>query len=318
MQTSPPPDRDAEDRADSDRLWLPLNALRAFEAVGKELSFTNAAAALHVSQSALSRHVGRLEELIGRRLLERRPNGLVLTPAGEALLPVVTKSFDRIESCIEGLRREPGAATRILRVHVPPTFLSVFGLRLLRDFRASFPDILIDVSSTNATGLPPARQLDVAVVFDRPRVDDIVRDLLWMVDSTPACAPDLAEQAEGGTLAEFLRGSELLHTKLEGERFGFLWESYARHHRIDIGGAQRGLAFDTEALAAQWAMAGGGVVLVDVKMFAADIAEGRLVTPFDAPWASGFGYFLVVHPDDMADPAVSLFRSFVIQRFASG
>lgn len=315
MQTvSPPPDKD--DRAHSDRLWLPLNALRAFEAVAKELSFTNAAAALHISQSALSRHVSRLEDLLGRRLLERRPTGLVLTAAGEALLPVVTKSFDRIEACIEGLRRDPGAATRILRVHMAPTFLSVFGLSLLRDFRASFPDILIDISSSNGTGLPASRQLDVAVVFDRPQVDDTVRDLLWLVDVVPACAPAVAARAAGATLAEFLRTNELLHIKLEGERFGSMWEVYARHHRIDIGGAQRGLAFDTEALAAQWAMEGGGVALVDTRMFTAEIAAGRLVLPFSASRPSGFGYFLAVHPDDIGDPVVSLFRSFVIQRFA--
>ncbi len=57
------------------RVWLPLNALRAFEAVGQRLSFTGAASALHISQSALSRHVGRLEEYLGCRLLERRPQG---------------------------------------------------------------------------------------------------------------------------------------------------------------------------------------------------------------------------------------------------
>jgi DNA-binding transcriptional LysR family regulator len=317
MQTAPPPPGDEGGAgADSDRLWLPLNALRAFEAVARELSFTNAAAALHVSQSALSRHVSRLEELLGRKLLERRPNGLVLTAAGQALLPVVTKSFDRIEACLEGLRRDPGGATRILRVHMPPTFLSVFGLSLLRDFRASFPDVLIDVSSSNATGLPPSRQVDVAVVFDRPQVDDTVRDLLWLVEVTPACAPAVAAAAGGRTLTEFLGAAELLHTKIEGERFGSLWAAFARAHKVDIGGAQRGLAFETEALAVQWAVQGGGVLLVDPRMVAAEIADGRLVTPFEARLASGYGYYLAVHPDDMADAAIALFRSFVIQRFS--
>ena len=54
------------------RRWLPLNALRAFEAVGQHLSFTAGAQALHVSQSALSRHVISLEDLLGCQLLERR------------------------------------------------------------------------------------------------------------------------------------------------------------------------------------------------------------------------------------------------------
>ena len=58
------------------RPWLPLNALRAFDAVGRHLSFTAAAQTLHVSQSALSRHVISLEALLGKKLLERRPQQL--------------------------------------------------------------------------------------------------------------------------------------------------------------------------------------------------------------------------------------------------
>src|SRR5580698_11420326 len=76
-----------------DRRWLPLNALRAFEAVAKHGSFTGAAAALRISQSALSRHVISIERLIGVRLFERRPHALVLTKAGQHLLPTVIKSF---------------------------------------------------------------------------------------------------------------------------------------------------------------------------------------------------------------------------------
>ena len=62
-----------------DRRWLPLNALRAFEAVAKHASFTAAANALRISQSALSRHVISIEKLIGVQLFDRRPHSLVLT-----------------------------------------------------------------------------------------------------------------------------------------------------------------------------------------------------------------------------------------------
>ena len=71
-----------------DRRWLPLNALHAFETVGKRLSFTAAANALNVSQSAVSRHVISLEALLGVQLFERWPQQLALTDAGAAVLPV--------------------------------------------------------------------------------------------------------------------------------------------------------------------------------------------------------------------------------------
>ena len=73
------------------RRWLPLNALRAFEAVGRHLSFTGGAAALTVSQSAMSRHVSGLEQLLGKQLFDRDAGGLVLTAAGTELLGVVSK-----------------------------------------------------------------------------------------------------------------------------------------------------------------------------------------------------------------------------------
>ena len=304
-----------QQRAASDRLWLPLNALRAFEAVGNASSFTAAAAALHVSQSALSRHVGRLEELIGRRLLDRRPGGVVLTAAGAALLPVISASFDRLDASLMTLRRE-GSGPRVLHIHMPPTFLTVFGVALLKDFRAAFPDILIDVSSSNGIGLPAAKTVDVAVVFDKPRVDDRVRDLLWVVSCTPVCAPALAAEAEGRALEDFLRGADLLHTKLEGEPFGALWADYARHQGFDIG-PRRGLAFDTEALSVQWAIAGGGVMLVDEGTWRADIASGRLFA-VGPTMETAYGYYLTFHPDDLHDPAIALFRSFLIGHFAPG
>ena len=71
-----------------DRKWLPLNALRAFEAAGQHLSFTAAANSLTVAQSAVSRHVIVLENFLGVALFERRPQQLVLTEAGRHILPV--------------------------------------------------------------------------------------------------------------------------------------------------------------------------------------------------------------------------------------
>lgn len=304
--------------ADGGRVWLPLNALRAFEAVGERLSFTGAAAALHVSQSALSRHVGRLEDRLGCRLLERRPQGMVLTAAGAALLPVVAESFDRIEEMMKALSRDPGRSRRVLKVHMPPTFLHVAGLALLAEFRRTFPGVPIDVSSGNGVGLPSGRSVDLAIVFDRPHGGDAVRDPLWTVIQTPACTPELARRANELGLAAFLAASELLHVKLEGEAFDVLWSAYARRRGLDLG-PSRGLAFETEALAVQCAAAGGGVALIDADMFAAELGAGRLVTPFaDASVPSGFGYYLTVHPDDMADPAIALFRSWVVGRYAQG
>src|SRR5580692_9282059 len=106
----------AMNRLKMDRRWLPLNALRAFEAVAKHGSFTAAANALLISQSALSRHVMAVETLIGVQLFDRRPHSLTLTSAGEHLLPAVIKSLDGLELALNAVRKQDTPTLRTLRV----------------------------------------------------------------------------------------------------------------------------------------------------------------------------------------------------------
>lgn len=296
------------------RRWLPLNALRAFDAVGQRLSFTAGAQALHVSQSAVSRHIISLEELLGRKLFDRSGPRLVLTAAGEALLPEVIASFDRIEKTIDAISGN-APRSRPIRIHIPPSFLHQIALPLLRDFHAEHPDIRIDISSSHVTGLP-ATETDMAIVFDLPHVDDHVTDFLWMVRVAPVCAPATAARHAGKPLAAFLAGNSLLHVKLDEEPRGLLWGIYARQCRIALD-VDRGLAFDTALLAVSSAMAGDGVALADIDMFAAEIAEGRLVMPYESVIEDGFGYYLKLRPEDLSDPAIALFRSWLIARFAA-
>src|SRR5271169_3614418 len=130
-----------------DRRWLPLNALRAFEGVAKHASFTAAANALLISQSALSRHVIALERLTGVQLFERRPHALVLTNAGQHLLPTVAKSFDRLEYALDEIRSAGAPTLRTLRVQMPPSFAVRLAVPILRDFRRANSEVEIDLVS---------------------------------------------------------------------------------------------------------------------------------------------------------------------------
>ena len=298
------------------RRWLPLNALRAFEAVGKHLSFTGGAAALSVSQSALSRHVSALESLLGKQLFERDAGRLSLTPAGEELLAVVAKSLERIEQTMNAIRDEsvPG---RAMRLHVPPSLLQQVFMPMLSEFRRDHPEVRIDLSSANVTGLPPT-ELDMAIVYDRPNVDDRITDLLWMVRVAPLCSPETAAAAAAAdkSLEQFLSGQELLHLKLEGQPRDLLWGDYLRRNGIALP-AMDGLAFDTAVASAKYAMTSGGVMLGDVDLFAAELASGQLVMPHNVVIEDGYGYYLKLHVDDLADPAIASFRSWLIARFAA-
>jgi LysR family glycine cleavage system transcriptional activator len=154
----------------------------------------------------------------------------------------------------------------------------------------------------------------MAIVYDRPNVDDRVTDLLGMVRVAPLCAPGVAAAAKGASLADFLADAELLHLKLENQPRELLWRAYLSQRGISLP-LNGGLAFDTSIALARYAMTSGGVFLGDVDMFASELASGDLVMPFDAIAEDGYGYYLKLHADDLADPEIAAFRTWLIGHF---
>jgi DNA-binding transcriptional LysR family regulator len=300
-----------------DRRWLPLNAMRAFEGVAKHGSFTGAANALLISQSALSRHVLAIERLIGTPLFERKPHALVLTGAGQHLLAAVSKSFDRLEYALEDIGSRGSLVRRTLRVHMPPSFATHLAVPILRDFRKEVADIEIDIVSPYGVGPPPS-DADVAVVYAKPTVTDFVTDLLWPVHLSILCHPDLARRHAGKDLAGFIEANEVMHVRIADLPRHHVWEKFALQAGIGPINFGRSLVFDSAALAVQYVLSGDGIALVDANLFSNELTEGRLVKPFDVTLDDGFGYYLFTHPDDLGDTAIALFRSWLIQRFGNG
>src|ERR1700678_2539755 len=225
-----------------DRRWLPLNALRAFEGVAKHLSFTAAANALLISQSALSRHVIALEKLIGTQLFERKPHALVLTKAGQHLLPAVMKSFDRLEYALDDIRNDGTAALRTLRVQMPPSFAVHLAVPILRDFRRAAPDVEIDLVSYHGVG-PPLSDVDVAVVYSKPTVTDLVTDLLWPVRLSVLCHPDVAARHADKDLAQFIAANEVVHVRIADLPRHHMWTQFARQFGIGAVNFEGSLVF---------------------------------------------------------------------------
>ena len=100
----------------------------------------------------MSRHVIGLEELLGKQLFDRDSSKLVLTVAGEELLPVVSKCLDRLEQTMNAIR-EDSVSSRVLRIHIPPSLLQQLFIPMLKDFRVEHPEIRIDVSTSDLTGI---------------------------------------------------------------------------------------------------------------------------------------------------------------------
>src|SRR5471030_3486918 len=174
------------------RPQLPLNALRAFEASARHLSFTRAAVELCVTQAAVSHQVKSLEAQLNVTLFKRLPRGLMLTSEGETLLPVLRESFDRIAETLE--RLEGGHYREVLTVGAVGTFAVGWLLPRLTDFQAKHPFIDLRLSTHNNRVDVAAEGLDYAVRFGAGAWHGTDACELLAAPLTVLCTPSIAEQ----------------------------------------------------------------------------------------------------------------------------
>ena len=157
----------------------------------------------------------------------------------------------------------------------------------------------------------------MAVVYSKPTVTDLVTDLLWPVHLSVLCHPNIAAAHRGKDLAAFIEANEIVHVRIADLPRHHVWTQFVRQEGLKGVNIERGLVFDTAILAAQYALGGQGIALVDTNLFAEQLGAGRLVKPFTATLDDGYGYYLTTHAEGLADTAIVLFRSWLIRRFGT-
>ncbi len=167
------------------RSYIPLNALRAFEAAARHLSFTNAAIELNVSHSAISQQVKALEQQLHCQLFVRVSRGLVLTTEGENLLPVLNDSFDRIAGMLD--RFAKNLTREKLKIGVVGTFATGFLLPRLEAFQREYPHIDLHLSTHNNRVDPAAEGLDYTLRYGGGAWHDTEATFLCDAPLTPLC-----------------------------------------------------------------------------------------------------------------------------------
>ena len=285
----------------------PVNWLRAFEAAGRHMSFTEAARELGITQSAVSQQVRLLEQHLGRILFHRLPRGLRLADAGEALLPLVRETFGRLaEGTAEIFGRTAGDR---LAVRATPAFAALWLAPRLPGFYAAYPEIELRIISSTwlADYSDPGIDLEIRYSTGNglgPRAERLTWDEVF-----PVCSPGLCQGPRRLTAPADLAGHRLLHAI--GFRDG--WAHWlARAGVADRVDAARGQEFDTAILALDLAMQGAGVALGRTCFVAPLIAAGRLVAPFDIKLATEEAFY-VVSPEGRSDnQAAELFRRWIL------
>jgi LysR family transcriptional regulator of beta-lactamase len=279
---------------------LPLNALRAFEASARHLSFTRAALELHVTQAAVSQQVRMLEEQLGTTLFKRLPRGLGMTDESRALLPVLTDAFGRIEGVLKQF--EGGHFHEVLTIGVVGTFAVGWLLPRLKSFRERHPFVELRMLTHNNLVDLAAEGLDFAIRFGDGTWPATHNVMLLDAPLRALCAPDIARRLSA---PQDLAKETLLRSYRTDEWIG--WFSAAGLEPWPVNGP----VFDSSRLMVEAAVQGAGIALAPPLMFTRELHAELLVSPFDTEVRTG-SYWLTWLKSKRMSAATELFRTWIL------
>jgi DNA-binding transcriptional LysR family regulator len=214
---------------------LTLRQLRYFAAVAQAGQFSLAAVQENVAQSTISNAVMAIEEELGVRLFERLPQGILVTPEGQDFLRHTRHILESVRDAIDSPRFKERSLSGTVRIAASYTVLGYFLPELMARFRASYPDVdmqLLDMGRADIEAAVLAGEVDIGVVIlsNVPRQDRFghavlvrSRRQLWVAPTHPLA------QLRSPSLADIARYPYLLLTADEGEQSA---TSYWKQHGL--------------------------------------------------------------------------------------
>jgi len=249
-----------------------LDEINAFIAVADARSFTFAARRLGVSPAQVSKLVARLEDRLGARLLNRTTRDVSLTDTGRAFQERARQVLDDFQS-LESSVREQAGPHGLLRISAPVTFGAAQLAPALLEFAAAFPEVSLDVSSTDRMVNLVEEGFDVAVRIGQLDDSSLVARKLAAVRLVTCAAPDYLARAGTPEAPEDLASREaIIDTNVADPA---LW-------RFRVEGAQRDvrvqgrLRFSGAQACVAAAVAGFGVTRAPAFAAARELRAGRL------------------------------------------
>ncbi|NEX95237.1 LysR substrate-binding domain-containing protein [Caulobacter sp. 17J65-9] len=286
---------------------LPLSAVRVFEAAARLGSFTRAAEELGMTQAAVSWQIKSLESRLGQSLFRRLPREVVLTPAGERLSRAATDAMSLLRTALSDLT-ETGKG--VLAVTTLFTFANQWLSPRLGGFQLAHPDLALRLD-TNPSLLDLAGGgLDLGVRAGDGRWPGL--ESTWLMPSiqTPLLAPALLERLGGLDSPSDLATAPRIGTDSEwAQWFGAL----------GLGSGERRTRFtaDTQIAEVASALSGQGVALANPILFARELADGRLVQPFETVVETSPGYWVAYPTERRRTPKIALFRDWLLAEAAA-
>jgi DNA-binding transcriptional LysR family regulator len=277
-----------------------LGELSAFAVVAEERSFTRAAARLGVSQSALSHSMRGLEKRLGLQLLARTTRSVSPTAAGSALLRELAPALERIELAVAETRKQRESPAGRIRLIIPRTATQMVLLPKLAKFARTYPEIVLEVTSSNDPVDLVAGEYDAGVQIGEFIQRDMVavrvtKDMRLAIVGSPEYFKSHKVPREPQDLKD--------HACI-GFRFSnglYRWEFEKGRKALTVS-PQGPASFDDPDLVIQAVLNGVGIGTALEEALKGLIADGRLLQVLK-DWCPTFpGYFLY-YPSRRNQPA---------------
>lgn len=291
------------------RKLLPsTSALAAFDAVARLSSFSAAATELSLTQSAISRQVGVLEEQLGVQLFERGGRGVSLTPAGKAYARSIGNALSAIRSAsLEAMTRMHG---NVLNLAILPTFGTRWLLPRIPEFVSKHPGIILNFATRIGQFDFEREGLDAAIHIGQPNWPGA--ECRFLMDETvvPVCSPQFLKDNPVSSAADLQR-LPLFHMASRPGAWEHWFESLGLR-----GASDRGMRFEQFSNVAQACTAGLGVALVPTFLIRSELEAGQLVPAFDHEIKSPSAYYLVAPTGKSNYAPVAAFSEWLLSAVA--
>ena len=307
----------------------PLNALRAFEAAARHLSFKKASEELAVTPTAISHQIRGLEDYLGFALFHRLTRALDLTSEGRAMLPKVREGLECFAASIESTQRREGGGRLV--VSAPPAFASRWLIGHLPGFTARHPEIQLNLrASLKAIDPPDAAAVsgfdvidvrddesELFIRYGRGRYAGCRVDRLFSPAYTAVCSPRLLTGMRPLNVPADLRYHDLLHDDTIPEQMDRpTWAEWLQLAGVDGLDDHAGTHFSDSGLALTAVIDGLGIALASKPLVGAEVAAGRLVIPFDIVVRRPQAYYLVTPEAIVERPVIRAFSQWLLEEAA--
>lgn len=293
-----------------------IQELLALDAVARYQNMTQAAGALCITVSAVSKQLGSLESFLGLPLLEKRGRTVQLTREARAYWQRVSGGLRDIETATFEMRAAAsgtaaGDVTGLLTLSSVPTFLTKWLIPRLPTFRKQHPGITLSFGQHMFRDAALAPGVDVAIRFGAGNWPDLVSEYIGGRAFVPVGAPDLlgGKRADG---AAALRGYSLLHH----EEAPGAWRQWAAHHGAADLPTLTGPWFVQYSALIQAVSSGLGVGLVPRLLVEEELAQGNLLTLDDMAVSLDHGHYLCFRPERAESAVLGVFRTWIREQAA--